>query len=136
MSIIKRSHNPVWNVCRIINNKSFGVTGDLVLQITAKSARDSTRPDNIGPTLAVYEAIPRLRFLRDRLSVLGHQRAIVIKKATQVLANYFASRQVRKALRMQNGSKFINILYVRIASHALVFKTKHFLGKTFHNSRY
>eukprot|EP00171_Calliarthron_tuberculosum_P013661 IDg13661t1 len=92
-SVAERYHVPVKKAYHRIMFEAPRLDKVAALQIAVKAVNDSVGPDGLLPTLLVYGALPRLVLPSDLPAQPTINRAHALKKATQEMSRYFASRK-------------------------------------------
>lgn len=91
IGLVERYHGPLRRVCSIITTEILDIKPDLVLQMSLKVINNSADPNELVPTLLVFDAYPRMtEFDAPSLSIT--QRAMAMKKAIDEVRKCTVSR--------------------------------------------
>lgn len=66
MGFVERYHTPIRYACKMVTSEAPDLDEEGTLQIAVKWVNNYTGPDDLGHTLLVYGALPRLGFLINR----------------------------------------------------------------------
>eukprot|EP00171_Calliarthron_tuberculosum_P004960 IDg4960t1 len=124
LSIVERYHMPVKKAYRRIMFEAPRIDKVAALQMAVKAVNDSVGPDGLVPTLLVYGALPRLGFPSDPPAQSTRNRAQALKKATQEMSRYFASRQYKDAMKSRSGPVVTAVHNLPLGSPVLVYRPK------------